>query len=59
VVISGRAEVLDDAPPPSQIPGLLDKYLDMIQGMGYTQEWYDSYNTAIRVIPERAWTIPA
>ena len=56
VVISGRADVLDDAPSPSQIPGLLDKYLDMIQGMGYTQEWYESYNTAIRVTPDRAWT---
>ena len=23
------------------------------------EEWYDSYNTAIRVTPERVWTIPA
>jgi hypothetical protein len=37
---------------------MLDKYLDRIQAMGYTQEWYDSYNTAIRVTPERAWSIP-
>jgi PPOX class probable F420-dependent enzyme len=58
VVISGRAELVRDAPPPSAVPGLLDKYLDVIQAMGYTQEWYDAYNTAIRVIPERAWTIP-
>jgi hypothetical protein len=33
-------------------------YLGRIQAMGYTQEWYDSYNTAIRVTPERAWSIP-
>jgi len=59
VVLSGRAEVLQGAPPPSEVPGLLDKYLDQIQAMGYTKEWYDSYNTAIRATPERAWTIPA
>jgi PPOX class probable F420-dependent enzyme len=58
VVISGRAEVLQDAPPPSEVPGMLDKYLGRIQAMGYTQEWYDAYNTAIRVTPERAWTVP-
>ena len=56
MVISGRAEVLEGAPPPSKVPGVLDKYRDMIKGMGYTQEWYDSYNTAIRVTPDRAWT---
>jgi PPOX class probable F420-dependent enzyme len=59
VVLSGRAEVLQGASPPSEVPGLLDKYLDQIQAMGYTKEWYDSYNTAIRATPERAWTIPA
>jgi hypothetical protein len=26
--------------------------------MGYTREWYDSYNTAIPVTPERSWAIP-
>ena len=59
VVISGRAEVLAAAPLPSEVPGMLDKYRDAIATMGYTQEWYDSYNTAIRVTPQRAWTIPA
>lgn len=58
VVISGRAEIAPDAPPPSAFPGMLDKYLDTIRAMGYTQEWYDEYNTAIRVTPERSWTIP-
>ena len=38
---------------------MLDKYLDRIQAMGYAQEWYDAYNTAIRITPDRAWTIPA
>jgi PPOX class probable F420-dependent enzyme len=59
VVLSGRAEVLQGAPTPSEFPGMLDKYLDRIQAMGYTQEWYDAYNTAIRITPDRAWTIPA
>ena len=58
VVISGRAEIVHGAPPPSEVPGMLDKYLDTIEAMGYTQEWYDGYSTAIRVTPERAWTIP-
>jgi PPOX class probable F420-dependent enzyme len=58
VVISGHAELVPGAPLPSAVPGMLDKYLDTITVMGYTQEWYDTYNTAIRVIPERAWTIP-
>jgi PPOX class probable F420-dependent enzyme len=58
VVISGRAEVLQDAPLPSNVPGIVDKYRVRIQAMGYTPEWYDSYSTAIRVTPERAWTIP-
>ena len=58
VVISGRAELVPDAPLPSALPGLLDKYLGPIQAMGHTPEWYDAYNTAIRVVPDRAWTIP-
>lgn len=58
VVLSGRAEVVWDAPPPSAVPGMLDKYLDSIKAMGYTQEWYDTYNTAIRVTLDRARTIP-
>lgn len=58
VVISGRAEVVQGAPAPSAVSGMLDKYADTIRQMGYTQEWYDSYNTAVRVTPDRAWTIP-
>src|ERR1700678_3489821 len=30
VVISGRAAVLPAAPPPSEVPGMLDKYRDAI-----------------------------
>jgi PPOX class probable F420-dependent enzyme len=58
VVLSGRAEVPEDLPLPSQFPGLLGKYLEAIEAMGYTQDWYDTYDRAIRVIPDRAWAIP-
>jgi PPOX class probable F420-dependent enzyme len=57
VVISGQAQVASDAPPPSGVPGLLDKYRAAIAAMGSTQELYDAYNVAIKVIPERSWTI--
>ncbi|MGH2930513.1 MAG: TIGR03667 family PPOX class F420-dependent oxidoreductase [Solirubrobacteraceae bacterium] len=58
VVISGRAEILPGAPLPSAFPPMLDKYRDTIKSMGNTPQWYDSYSTAIRITPDRAWTIP-
>ena len=59
VVISGRAEIVPDAPPPSRFPGLLDKYAPAIEYMGREPKWYDDeYAVALRVTPERAWTIP-
>ncbi len=59
VVISGRAELVPDAPPPSQFPGFLDKYAAAISRMGRSAQWYDDeYGVALRVTPERAWTIP-
>jgi PPOX class probable F420-dependent enzyme len=58
VVISGRAEIETAAPAPSAVPKMLQKYIGSIEAMGYTKEWYDAYDTAIRVTPERAWTVP-
>jgi PPOX class probable F420-dependent enzyme len=59
VVIAGRARVVPDAPPPSRFPGLLDKYLPTIEAMGQSVRWYDEhYREALRITPERAWTIP-
>lgn len=58
VVISGRAEILRDAPLPSARPEMLDKYRATIEARGHTPEWYDAYNTAIHITPDRAWTIP-
>jgi PPOX class probable F420-dependent enzyme len=59
VVIGGRAGVLPDAPPPSNYPGLIDKYAARMENMGVKREWYDdSYRVALRIVPERSWTIP-
>lgn len=59
VVISGRARLVPDAPPPSRFPGLLDKYLPTLEAMSRTPQWYDDeYGAAIRIVPERARTIP-
>ena len=58
VVLSGRAQVINGAPPPSAVPGLLDKYIDAMRAMGYTPEWYDTYNTAIRITLDHAWSAP-
>jgi PPOX class probable F420-dependent enzyme len=56
VVLSGRAEVVPDAPSPSEFPGLLAKYESHIERMGETPEWYDNnYGVALRVTPERSW----
>lgn len=59
VVISGLAERVPTAPPPSRFPGLLDKYLPAIEAMNRSSQWYDEeYGAAIRITPVRAWTIP-
>jgi PPOX class probable F420-dependent enzyme len=58
VVISGHVELIPTAPPPTQFPGLLDKYAATISRMGQTPQWYDDeYGVALRVTPERAWTL--
>ncbi len=58
VVISGHADLVPDAPAPSEFTGFLDKYAVAIERMGRTPQWYDdAYGVALRVTPERAWTI--
>jgi PPOX class probable F420-dependent enzyme len=60
VVISARARLVPDAPPPSRFPGLLDKYLPAVEAMGRPVQWFDdNYGEAIRITPESAWTVPA
>lgn len=60
VVIAGRAELAPDAPSASALPGLLDKYADLLEAIGMTADRFTStYTVAMRVIPDHAWTIPA
>jgi len=60
VVLAGRAEVASKAPPPESLPGLLEKYADLLGAIGMAAEQFTSvYTVAIRVIPDHAWTIPA
>jgi hypothetical protein len=48
-----------DAPPPSQFTLLRDKYAARIEQMGQSPQWYDqNYGVALRITPDRAWTIP-
>jgi PPOX class probable F420-dependent enzyme len=59
VVISGHARIVRDAPLPSRFPGLLDKYMPAVESMGQPVSWFDeNYRTAIRITPDRAWSIP-
>jgi PPOX class probable F420-dependent enzyme len=59
VVVFGRARRVPDAPPPSKFPGLLDKYQPTLDAMDRTAQWYDdNYGTPIRIVPDRARTIP-
>lgn len=58
VVIWGRAERVEDAPPPSKFPGLLEKYQARMTEMGASPQWYDdNYGVLLRIVPERSKTI--
>ena len=35
------------------------KNMPRVEGMGQSPEWYDrDYGIGLRIVPERAWTIP-
>jgi PPOX class probable F420-dependent enzyme len=59
VVISGTATLVPEAPLPSAVPKMVEKYAARLEQMGYEQEWYDAYSLAMHVTLEKAWTIPA
>ena len=60
VVLAGRAELAPDLPSATGVPGLLDKYAALLEAIGMTAEQFtDTYSVPMRVIPDRAWTIPA
>jgi PPOX class probable F420-dependent enzyme len=50
VVLSGRAEVADDGPPPHRMPVFLDKYRDeMIRVSGSLEAFSTAYPVPVRV----------
>lgn len=59
VVLAGRAELAPDAPAPEELPGLLDKYAELLEEINMSAEQFtSSYNVAIRVSLDGAWVIP-
>lgn len=59
VVLAGRAELALDAPSADAVPGLLTKYAELLDAIGMTAEQFTTtYSVPIRVILDRAWTIP-
>lgn len=60
VVLAGRAALTPDAPPPEALPGLLDKYTELLKAIDMTAEEFTStYIAPIRISLDRAWTVPA
>ncbi len=58
VVLAGQAEVAD-GPPPERLPGLMDKYAQLIADTGMTPEYFtSSYTIPVRITFDRAWTVP-
>lgn len=58
VVLAGRAELAPDAPPPESLPGLLEKYAELLAAINMSPERFTStYNVAIRVTVDGAWVI--
>ncbi|WP_337662003.1 pyridoxamine 5'-phosphate oxidase family protein [Actinoalloteichus sp. AHMU CJ021] len=55
-VVSGRAEVSLDGPPPSSIPEFLDKYEHLYPATGYTRHTFDAALSArITITPTHSW----
>lgn len=60
VVLAGSAELVPGAPSADAVPGLLDKYTDLLEAIGMTAaQFTSSYTVVIRVTLDRAWTVPA
>lgn len=55
LVVVGTAAVAD-RPRPSDVPAYLHKYEASFPAVGYDRNSFDaSFNTCIRITPERAW----
>ena len=54
VVLTGRARIVEDAPPATAVPAYIAKYRDHIRQLGTTDEGFArEYSVAIRVTPEK------
>ena len=52
IVLTGVADVLDDAPPPHAVPAYLEKYRRSMVGVsGSLEAFSEAYPTAVRVRP--------
>ncbi len=59
VVLAGRADLAPDAPPPETLPGLLDKYANLLRTIQMSPDQFTgTYTVAIRITLDHAWTIP-
>jgi len=58
VVLAGRGTLAPDAPAPEALPGLLEKYADLLEAIDMSAEHFTStYTVALRVTLDGAWTI--
>ena len=55
--VEGVAEIAEDAPPATEVPGYVDKYRESIARIGFDEEGFAwAYPVAVRVTPER-WQV--
>ena len=53
----GTAEIAEDAPPATEVPGYVEKYRDAIARIGFDPDGFArAYSVAIRVTPTR-WQV--
>jgi PPOX class probable F420-dependent enzyme len=58
VVISGLAEIIPDATPPSEHQLYVQKYGTRVEEADYDFDYVDrDFGVAIRIQPQRAWTV--
>lgn len=53
----GEAEIVEDAPPATEVPAYLEKYRDAIARIGFDEEGFArAYSVAMRITPTR-WQV--
>ena len=57
VRVEGKAEILEDAPPASEVPEYVEKYRDAIARIGFDPDGFArAFSVALRVTPTR-WQV--